>query len=378
MKNFTSAQNIAIAMTNTSSTAAPSRRILELDALRGLAAIAVVIFHYTTRYEQLFTHSEPLSLSLPWGHYGVDLFFMLSGFVILMTLDRTSNSLKFAWGRFSRLYPTYWAAAALTFLVVTLCGLPGQEVSFSEALVNLTMVQALLGSPHIDGAYWSLQAELIFYFNMLLLYQLGAFRRPALTVACWVAFACGVHALQSYATTDLPLAASLLSKLATLGSLKFIPLFGIGVLLYNLQRPTNTQTHTSNKHNYFALAVCLLAISYLETTAALLVDSLLAVLLWLAVNRRLSALAAKPLAWLGAISYSLYLTHQNVGYVIIRNLQAHGVTPLLAITVACATAVAMATCLHYWIERPSMRLLRNVDLGSLVHRSIAKPVKANS
>ena len=73
-----------------------SQRILELDALRGLAAVAVVFYHYTTRYGQLFGHRDSLTVSLPWGHYGVDLFFMLSGFVILMTLERTANSWKFA------------------------------------------------------------------------------------------------------------------------------------------------------------------------------------------------------------------------------------------------------------------------------------------
>ena len=84
-----------------------SGRVLELDALRGLAALAVVFYHYTTRFDQLFGHTFPLPWSVSWGHYGVDLFFMLSGFVILMTLERTSDSWKFAWGRFSRLYPAY-------------------------------------------------------------------------------------------------------------------------------------------------------------------------------------------------------------------------------------------------------------------------------
>lgn len=61
----------------TSRSATP--RILELDALRGLAALAVVLFHYTTRYDQLFGYSEPLAVNVSWGHYGVDLFFMISG-----------------------------------------------------------------------------------------------------------------------------------------------------------------------------------------------------------------------------------------------------------------------------------------------------------
>jgi peptidoglycan/LPS O-acetylase OafA/YrhL len=355
-------------------------RILELDALRGLAAVAVVLFHYTTRYQQLFGHEESLAASLPWGHHGVDLFFMLSGFVILMTLERTAESWKFAWGRFSRLYPTYWVAAALTFAIVSACGLPGQEVSVSDALVNLTMVQALLGAPHIDGAYWSLQAELIFYANMLVLYRLGAFRRPAVTVVCWLALACGVHLSQSHAVTAWPLGAALFSKLATIGSLKFIPLFGIGVLFYDLQRAEkSSELHRDGKYLkliHVGLVGCLVVIGFWEGIATLVIDTLLATLLWLAISRRLPTLASRPLVWLGAISYSLYLTHQNIGYVIIRDLESQGIGPLTAIALASAFALCLGGCLHRWIERPSMQLLRKVDVASLACR--AKTIGASS
>lgn len=346
------------------SSSAGSGRLLELDALRGLAALAVVLFHYTTRYDQLFGHAEAIAAHAPWGGFGVDLFFMLSGFVILMTLERTANSWKFAWGRFSRLYPTYWAAAALTFIVVAICGLPGQEVRFDQALVNVTMVQSLMKVPHIDGAYWSLQAELFFYVNMLLLYRLGAFRRPAATVVCWVAVAGGAYLLQSYTTTAWPLAASILNKIATIGSLRFIPLFGMGMLLYDAQRAGKYSNSC-----WLGFASCLVFIWYRDGVATLLIDLSLVALLWLAVSRRLPALAAAPLVWLGAISYSLYLTHQNIGYVVIRYLESHGVSPMIAISMAIALALFVGACLHYWVERPSMRALRKIDFSSITRKA---------
>lgn len=345
-------------LTQPRSNSSGSGRLLELDALRGLAALAVVLFHYSTRYEQLFGHTESIPASVPWGGYGVDLFFMLSGFVILMTLQRTANGWKFAWGRFSRLYPTYWAAAALTFLVVSIYGLPGQEVSFDQALVNVTMVQSLMKVPHIDGAYWSLQAELIFYVNMLLLYRLGAFRRPAATVVCWVVVAGVAYLLQSYATTAWPLAASVLNKIATIGSLRFIPLFGMGMLLYDAQR-----AEKYSKLTWLGLGSCLAFIAYRDGTTTLLIDVSLITLLWLAVSKRVPALAAAPLVWLGAISYSLYLTHQNIGYVVIRYLESHGVSPIIAISLAIGLALCIGACLHYWVERPTMKALRKVNFS---------------
>ena len=299
----------------------------------------------------------------PAGHFGVDLFFMLSGFVILMTLERTTGWLKFAWGRFSRLYPAYWAAAALTFVVVTVCGLPGQEVSPTDAVVNLTMIQALLGSPHIDGAYWSLQAELIFYVNMLVLYQLGAFRRPNRTVALWVGLAIVCRLAEAYCQTALPALAGMLSKVITIASLKFIPLFGIGILLFASRKEARIGFASPA-----VLALCLLTLARFDGWVPAAIDTGLACVLMLAVNGRLILLTSRPLVFLGAISYTLYLVHQNIGYVIIRSLEHAGLHPVAAICVALTIALLLATALHRAIEKPSMNALRHVDIGSLLRR----------
>lgn len=342
--------------------ATPAGRILEVDALRGLAAMAVVLFHYTTRYEELFGHSQSLAWSVSWGHYGVDLFFMLSGFVILMTLERTPDATKFVWGRVTRLYPTYWAAATLTFCAVTCFGLPGQEVTLREALMNLTMIQALLGAPHIDGAYWSLQAELIFYANMLLLFRWGAFRRPALTVLVWLAVSGLVVLLQGCSAWQTPLVAGLLSKLATIASLKYIPLFAVGVLLYH------TKQTGSFKNARLALCLCCASAGWTAGIDAMVIDALLATILWLAVSGRLSVLAARPLVSLGAISYSLYLIHQNIGYQLIGAFEARGWAPPVAVAVACLAALLIASCLHHWVERPAMARFRELNFEWLMRR----------
>ncbi|MBL8484418.1 MAG: acyltransferase, partial [Rhodocyclaceae bacterium] len=140
-----------------------ARRLVEVDALRGIAALAVVFFHYTTRFDQLYPGYEPPSLAMPLGHYGVNLFFIISGFVIFMTLDRTSRPMDFVMSRFSRLFPAYWTAIVLTFVVTHQLGLPGKLVGLDTLLVNVTMIQGLLGFGHVDGVYWTLEVELLFY-----------------------------------------------------------------------------------------------------------------------------------------------------------------------------------------------------------------------
>lgn len=117
-------------------------RLSELDALRGIAALMVVIGHYTARYNDFYT---PISFpfKFEYGGYGVQLFFLISGFVIFLTLNKTRHPLEFVVSRFSRLYPAYWVAVLLTFTLISIFSLPDTITTPStyDALVNLTMLQ---------------------------------------------------------------------------------------------------------------------------------------------------------------------------------------------------------------------------------------------
>ncbi len=93
-------------------------RITELDALRGLAALGVVLYHFLTRFQEMYGREHLAFWDFNVGGYGVWLFFMLSGYVIFMTLDRTRSLFDFAVGRASRLFPTFWVAVAVSFAVV--------------------------------------------------------------------------------------------------------------------------------------------------------------------------------------------------------------------------------------------------------------------
>src|SRR5262245_1666439 len=178
----------------TGSAASSAGRILELDALRGFAAFAVMLFHYTSRYGELYDYNHPFPLPVLWGAYGVELFFMISGFVIFMTLERTRQPMDFVVSRFSRLYPTYWAGVTLTFTIVAVMGLPGRQVSVTEFLVNLTMLQRLIpGVEDVDGVYWTLRIEMVFYVLTFSLYLLKRLPQVEWFAMAWLALAVGVR-----------------------------------------------------------------------------------------------------------------------------------------------------------------------------------------
>lgn len=174
------------------SNASSQNRLLSLDALRGVAALSVVIFHYTANFQYKYGHTSPPLLSFELGRYGVELFFMISGFVIFLTLDRVRSTADFAFARFSRLFPTYWMAVLLTWAIVTIFGLPGREVNGVAAVANLTMIQAILGFPNVDSVYWTLQAELGFYVLAGLIYWGGQRQRGVIILALLVLANCCV------------------------------------------------------------------------------------------------------------------------------------------------------------------------------------------
>src|ERR1700743_3793687 len=138
-----------------------ANRYRELDALRGIAALMVVLFHITIgRPETKF------------GVTGVDLFFMISGFVIYMSLTKVKNSLEFVINRVSRLYPTYWTCVTFTYILICIYQHDGSPpTKFINYLGNMTMFQYYLGIKDLDGPYWTMIIEMIFYIGMLFLFH---------------------------------------------------------------------------------------------------------------------------------------------------------------------------------------------------------------
>ncbi len=336
---------------NAISSPQPAPRIRELDGLRGLAALSVVFFHFTLRFGQLFGAPEGLWFDFPRGDYGVQLFFMISGFVIFMTLDRTRTTTDFVVARFARLYPAYWAAMLLTFTVVSLFGLPGQEVGLRDFVVNLTMVQSLLHVPHVDGAYWSLQAEILFYAAMLSLWRFGFLSNAICTLSIWLTVAVAVQCAAWWLPEQL---AGALGPVLTLGSLRFIHLFIIGMALYQ-QRGV-----VAIDPGWLLLVVaCWFWHALVDAPAGAALVAAFTVVMYLATAGQVPWLASRPLAYLGGISYTLYLVHQNVGYVIIRTLNGWGLNANVSLLIAVGCVMGLAIALSRYVERPALAAIKS-------------------
>lgn len=346
---------------------AGARRLAQLDALRGIAALAVVLFHVTTRYDQLYGHATPTLVAAPWGHYGVNLFFMISGFVIFMTLERTRRPLDFVVSRFSRLYPAYWAAVLLTFSVTHLLTLPGKTVGWDALLVNLTMLQGFFGVPHVDNVYWTLEVELLFYAWALLSYRFAGARGLRGFLFGCLALRLVYEAAAAFAQVDLP----------WMGQrwllLPYIAWFALGVAIYRLTGAGEARDDPGEGggRGFFDFSVGAARVDLALAIAALAVMTVVdgpmlgalalafGVLLIGAAQGRWRWLEHPALLWLGAVSYGLYLLHENIGWALLRRLEGVGLEPHAAIVLTVVLALLLAHGLTRAVEQPAMRWIRD-------------------
>ncbi len=325
-------------------------RLIEVDALRGLAAISVVLFHFTSKFQDLYPGGGMPAYSFLHGHYGVNLFFVISGFVIFMTLDKTLHPMDFVVSRFSRLFPAYWAAIFLTFAVCHILGLPGKLVGLGSAVANMIMIHGLFRVPHVDGVYWTLEVELLFYFAMFALYRLGALNKVHLLLFGLLLGRLVYFLAEQWYAVSLPW---LLYRILIL---QYIPWFALGIAVYQV---SNRQRCGSWR---WPLATSILAVGVLfvcESNQAAFLAVVFASSVYFAANGYVPILKFSPLVWLGTISYPLYLLHENIGWAVQLKMLSFGASMDITVVGALLVSLVLSTVVAKLVEKPAMRWIRD-------------------
>lgn len=325
-------------------------RIVQIDSLRGVAAVIVVLFHFTTKYRELYAPTLALPFDIWWGHYGVNLFFIISGFVIFMTLSRSRDWRDFVVSRFSRLYPAYWVAVALTFSVVAWLGLPGKEVTFKQALLNFLMFHTWFRVPSVDGVYWTLLVELHFYVLALMLFVCG--RMSQCFFWLWMLFALKMICFVGSNVFGLDLPYAIQRVLV----LDFIPWFSLGICAYFL-----TGQGEAPRWKPLVTAAGALGLIGLSGGGLLVLIGVgCFVLVILAGSGRLWGAGNPVLLWLGTISYTLYLLHENIGWAVMRQAMNSGLSYAQYMPLTLVLVLMLASGLAFLVERPAMAWIRRL------------------
>lgn len=331
-----------------------STRIVELDCLRALAAINLLLFHFTYVYQVKYGFVDPLGFMWPYGKYGVQLFFMLSGFVNAMTLLRKRDPKKFLVGRIIRICPSYWTVIAMNLVLLTMVPLTTIQMGGAELMANLTIMPNLFGYECVEPVTWTLQVELLFYAMMIILFLSGALRYPLATFMILVSISAIVCSAADHVTEGTVLAASL-NTLKTVLILDHLPLFAIGVMLNQLKNKDGNA-----KLNILGIvfsAVIFHVIDHRDHNPAVTVFfiGLLAMSAW----GKLPVLRFKPLVFISTISYSLYLLHNNFGCVLMYHANQAGLSSIGCLVLATGASVLLAYAVTRWFEQPFSNWLRN-------------------
>lgn len=320
-------------------------RIPELDVLRGIAAAAVMAYHYTVVFPAMTNHTD-YRLHIPYGVFAVHLFFMISGFVITMTLDRTRRPADFIVSRFSRLYPVFWVAVLITQSVVFLSPPAEFSVSWKDALINMTMIAEVFHAPLVDNVYWSLVIELVFYGILFLIWRLGLLGSIEAFVLPWCLLQVMSEGSAIVSGRAFP------QVFAVLLLLKYAHLFLAGILFYRIRILGIT------RRRLLLLSVCLFTGFVVQGPSAGCFSCVFFGLFLLLARDRLGWIALRPLLFLGGISYSLYLIHQNIGFEIMMRL---GVMPFpVRVLAAASVVILLSWFLRTLVEVPSMKFVRTL------------------
>lgn len=328
-------------------------RIQELDVLRGVAAIGVLLSHYTAEYDHHHGLKKSLGFSFTFGSYGVLLFFVISGFVILLTLRNCRTALDFAVSRFSRIFPAYWAAIVVTALMLAWQHPPGPGIA--AVLANFTMLNKFMGYQHVDLVYWTLNVELSFYCWMLLCFKLRLLSRLNLVIAGALFFQLCASLLQRCAGISLP------QGVKVIFLTEYVHLFCCGMLFLEARekgwRPVPL----------LLLGWCVVnqalvpyrQFEWIPDTRWGIAIVLLVIAIMALVNDRKFAWAVTgPTLFFGTISYTLYLLHAEIGMAIMGKLSDGGMARWPGFVIAVAVSILLATALTYTVEKPAMRWIR--------------------
>lgn len=357
------------------------KRLAALDGFRAVAVAWVMAFHYFHFWTPASADGKPLlpeapllsALTLaPIGYMGVHFFFIISGFVILMTLERTGGLLEFAARRAARLWPPLLLCGALTMATVWTIGPETLRASVLDAVVSMTFVPPayldyMTGGSHawLDGAYWSLWVEVRFYVIFGVLYF--TFRRRV--VEAWLAVEALTAALAVVAfLTDGGAAAAINRVLFA----DYVPLFTAGVCLARIHaRGASALTLFGLAFAAVHMALRIVQIGVFADVASLLAAH--AVVGALFYGLLTNAVWVRPFTWrpitlVGVASYLIYLLHQNFGLSLMTAIMDRTDVPALAVIAVVAVAVTLASILlHFAFELPAQRAMLNAVKNRIFH-----------
>lgn len=349
------------------------RRFAFIDALRGLAALAVCGVHFfcDESYHGVLVQTFPRWISKPleMGTVGVQVFFVLSGFVIAYSIRKTRVTGRFlgnfALRRSLRLDPPYWTTLFMVLAINVIGRRLWHDVGFDQpgardVIINMLYLPQLVGRPHfIVSVAWTLAIEIQFY--LVLVTAVGLAQRIGVSRSMGYPTIGYAILFTSIAAAALASRFGLIHISTAVFLVYWMPFFLGALACWSLEKTVWS--------GWFWIFAFLTSLSYFGDSDGRMfggVLTALAIYTGGSFGKLYDWGNVAPLQFLGKISYSLYLGHAIVGQKTIK--LAHrffGPSPLagtLAFLAAFVVSISVAYLMYCLLERPSVRLARSFKL----------------
>lgn len=336
-----------------------TKRLYQLDILRFLAAVSVALFHYShafyDKHHYYLINNALLNNCSLYGNLGVQLFFIISGFVILMSV-RNQNPKQFVIARIVRLYPAFVPACIFTFIFGQAL-IAGYNVSVKDFFLNLSLVGSFFSEKLVSGVYWTLKVEILFYVFIYLLLFSKQVSKIRFFLIGWLALSFITYFSIEYNYFNY---FRIFNIIRYIGITQHSFYFIAGCYFYLIK-------YDRKKGDIFVPILCMVggALAYPETASqekmitSLIITFLFVVFYWLALKKDTQTANGNFYHHLGETTYPLYLLHEIIGMYILSSLA--GVLPgALLLTITLAFVIFFSFGVNKYVERPLRSELKNV------------------
>ncbi|WP_052116618.1 acyltransferase family protein [Morganella morganii] len=341
------------------------KRINHIDGLRGIAILLVLGFHAYAAWGGhqgylKFAYETKDIFIFKYGYIGVQLFFMISGYVIFMSLDRSSSIMTFLKKRWLRLFP---AMAIATIVLYGSSSFFYERPMGSPSLIDIIpgilfihprIISDIFGikTLGLEGVFWSLYIEVVFYILSAFFYY--TFGRKWLLKSIFTIYLSSKILFIFIGNTTLP--QYLINYIDILGFSQY-GYFIIGCYLYELSNDR------AGKVDFIMAVLSFFLITYSNrydtglVIFSTIMISIFAFSFYIELIRKILSLPA--LIFIGSVSYPLYLIHENImvsGSIKLSKAGVHPewVTPLISL--------ALITLLSYIIVKLEIPIRKSLSL----------------
>lgn len=315
------------------------KRNKQIDGVRGITAIIILVFHLFCRYLQIYENAN-INWMAQWGTFGVTVFILISGYFLGIenTKDESSktkfNLIKYLKKKILRLWSCYIIAITITMIIIKIIGLPGRECSWFDYILNVFFINGFIGMPYVDGAHWYLTTliSIIVVIGIIRKIQLN---NNIFVYCIWLIGICTLIKLGYGSITvfcggaylGIALTGFALAKFAYGSQKKFdrkwILLFILSILFCFIIQGIN--------------GMVILFLGLLVVVPCLL--------------QKLKIFENPIFLFLGKISYPLYLIHQNLGFMIIQILSKWRGTYKIEISIIASICVLFVSIIIFYSEK---------------------------